>query len=91
MHERCEECGLDFQREQGFYLGSIYFNYGVTALAVAVAYPALAFSGTMTPNQALTTCMVIVVVLPLLLFRFARSLWLGFDEFIDPQQKARGN
>lgn len=91
MHERCEECGLDFQREQGFYLGSIYFNYGVTALAVAVAYPALAFSGTMTPNQALTTCMVIVVVLPLLLFRFARSLWLGFDEFIDPQQKDRGN
>ena len=91
MYERCEECGLDFQREQGFYLGSIYFNYGVTALAVAVAYPALAFSGTMTPNQALTTCMVIVVVLPLLLFRFARSLWLGFDEFIDPQQKDRGN
>ena len=91
MHERCEGCGLDFQREQGFYLGSIYFNYGVTALAVAVAYPALEFSGTMTPNQALTTCMVIVVVLPLLLFRSARSLWLGFDEFIDPQQKDRGN
>ena len=91
MHERCEGCGLDFQREQGFYLGSIYFNYGVTALAVAVAYPALAFSGTMTPNQALATCMVIVVVLPLLLFRFARSLWLGFDEFIDPQQKDPGN
>ena len=38
MPERCEECRLDFRREPGFYLGSIYVNYGLTALVVTVAY-----------------------------------------------------
>src|SRR5262245_39347605 len=43
MHERCSECGKSFEREPGFFLGSIYFNYGLTALIVAIAYPLLLF------------------------------------------------
>ena len=38
MAERCTECGLRFHREPGFYLGSIYFNYGLTAILVTVGY-----------------------------------------------------
>ena len=32
MHERCERCGVKFEREPGFFLGSIYVNYGLTAV-----------------------------------------------------------
>jgi hypothetical protein len=87
MNTKCPNCGFPFQRESGFYLGAIYFNYGFTALAVAIAYPALVLSGCLSPNGALAVCMAFVVVFPLFFFRFARSLWLGFDEFIDPHAK----
>jgi hypothetical protein len=41
----------------------------------------------MLPQRtALWGCLAFVVLFPLLFFRFARSLWLGFDELIDPQQ-----
>src|SRR5688500_10126255 len=38
MNDQCAECGCDFRREPGFYLGSIYFNYGLTALVVTVTF-----------------------------------------------------
>ena len=30
MHEACAACGRRYQRDAGYFLGSIYFNYGVT-------------------------------------------------------------
>ena len=38
MHDKCSECGLDLRREPGFYLGSIYINYGLTATFVTLAF-----------------------------------------------------
>jgi len=85
MHERCSNCGLSFERESGFYLGAIYFNYGLTAMVVTFAYPIITLSGLATQRVALWACLAFVVLFPLLFFRYARSLWLGFDEFMDPQ------
>jgi hypothetical protein len=37
MNDRCPACGRRFNRAPGYLLGSIYFNYGVTALlAIAI-------------------------------------------------------
>ena len=44
MHGECLHCGAKLEREPGFFLGSIYFNYGLTALIVGVTYPLLLFS-----------------------------------------------
>ena len=32
MADACSSCGLDFQREQGYYIGAMYINYGMTTL-----------------------------------------------------------
>ncbi|MCA9267875.1 MAG: DUF983 domain-containing protein [Planctomycetales bacterium] len=85
MHQRCPECDADFHREEGFFLGSIYLNYGLTTLIVAVGYPALLFSGTLSNDALLWIALAVVLVVPLLFFRHARSLWLGFDQFWDPR------
>ena len=37
MAPSCPGCGLDFRREQGYYVGAMYLNYGVTA-AVELGY-----------------------------------------------------
>nr|AGC72174.1 hypothetical protein [uncultured bacterium A1Q1_fos_962] len=87
MNRRCAACDHDFEREGGFYLGAIYFNYGLTALAITIAYPILTISRSVDPQTALWGCFAFVVTFPLLFFRHARSLWLGFDEWMDPQPR----
>lgn len=88
MYPRCTACDYDFEREGGFYLGAIYFNYGLTALAITIAYPVLTVSRLVPAKTALWGCFAFVVIFPLLFFRFARSLWLGFDEWMDPQSRS---
>jgi uncharacterized protein (DUF983 family) len=85
MHEACPYCGADFRREPGFYLGSIYFNYGLTAGIVAVLYPILLFTGVLSNNVLFWGALVFVVIVPVLFFRHARALWLGFDQLWDPK------
>ncbi|MFO0913320.1 MAG: DUF983 domain-containing protein [Pirellulales bacterium] len=83
MSPTCSECGLKYEREPGFFLGAIYFNYGLTALISAFAYPILLFSGTLHRQQTFAVTIAFVILFPLWFFRYARSLWLGFDYFWD--------
>jgi uncharacterized protein (DUF983 family) len=89
MHDNCPVCGKSFQREPGFFLGSIYFNYGLTALIVAIAYPVLLFGFGLQEweNQLLVGAALFTLICPILFFRHARSLWLGFDQFADPREQ----
>jgi len=84
MHQHCEHCGLKFERAPGYFLGSIYFNYGLTALIIAVGYPLLHFAAGMPPRPLLFVGLTFSVLFPLCFFRHARSLWIGFDQFFDP-------
>jgi len=65
-------------------LGSIYFNYGVTSLLVVVIYFSLYFSQVMTNYGRLLTLGTFVLLFPLWFFRYARALWIAFDEQFDP-------
>jgi heme A synthase len=84
MFFQCEHCGLRFEREPGYFLGSIYINYGLTALLVTIFYFALFSGGWTSPRQALWIVAGFALVFPIWFFRYARSLWLGFDHFWDP-------
>jgi uncharacterized protein (DUF983 family) len=86
MHKECPACGVAFEREPGFFLGSIYINYGLTALIVAVAYPVLLFNGIVRETPLLVGAVAFTVVFPILLFPWARSLWLGFDQWHDARE-----
>ena len=85
MFKACPECGAIFEREGGFFLGSIYFNYGLTALLIAIAYPILLFKRIVSENVLLLGCLAFAMVFPVLFFPLARSLWLGFDQWCDPR------
>jgi uncharacterized protein (DUF983 family) len=36
MYERCPECGLQYEREQGYFLGAMYFSYALSIPPVLV-------------------------------------------------------
>ncbi len=80
----CSDCGRKFDREAGYLLGSIYFNYGVTAFLVVIFYFSFYFAEAMTNRGRLLVLGVFSLLFPLWFFRYARALWIAFDEQFDP-------
>lgn len=85
MHENCPQCGVKFEREPGFFLGSIYINYGITAVVTSALYMTLMFSKWRSDIEQMGVTVAVAILLPILLHRHARSLWAGFDQWRDPQ------
>lgn len=85
MHERCPHCGVKYEREPGFFLGSIYINYGLTALIATIVYPVLLIGWGWPKEPLLAGTLAFVVIFPMLWFPWARSLWIGFDQWRDPR------
>lgn len=89
MFEHCNFCGLKYEREAGYFLGSIYFNYGMTATLVTIGYLVLVFVFGLTGKIVLWAALLFCLVFPLWFFRYARSLWLGLDQLFDPSTNPR--
>ncbi len=86
MHQKCGQCGYHFDRGAGYWLGAIYVNYGITAVIVTAAYLILFFTRALPDDALLWPLAAFTLVFPLLCFPYARSLWLGFDLYFDPEQ-----
>ena len=84
MYDACPTCGRVFNRGPGYFLGSIYFNYGITAALVVVLYFTMFFKDWLTDPQRLMILSAFGIVFPLWFFRYARALWVAFDERWDP-------
>jgi hypothetical protein len=89
MRSSCPDCGLVFEREPGYFIGSIYLNYGLTTVLMIAGYFALEKLAGLGPWTCLSICGAFGVVFPLLFFRHARTLWLAVDQFFDPSEEAR--
>jgi uncharacterized protein (DUF983 family) len=86
MHERCTACGLKFEREPGYFLGSIYVNYGAAVVVAIGLHLVLSTSLGWSAPAELAVILPVVVALGFLLFRVARALWLAFDLSFDPPE-----
>lgn len=76
MHQACPECGMTFERGEGFFLGSMSLNYGVTAFLVLLPVLMLGWTGVMAPAVAVTLAVVAAFLFPILFYRCSRSWWL---------------
>jgi uncharacterized protein (DUF983 family) len=84
MKPKCPGCDLVFEREPGYWIGSIYLNYGLTVVLMVSCYFTLETYAGLGPAWRLVICGAIGVVVPLLFFRHARVLWMAIDRFFDP-------
>jgi uncharacterized protein (DUF983 family) len=91
MLERCPNCGLKFEREQGYFLGAMYISFGL-ALATIALIAALLWAIT---SWWITTDVIwaVVLFLPLApsISPFARVLWIYLDQTFDPEPGRLGN
>jgi len=83
MPERCSECRLKYERAPGYFLGATYINYGLTSVSLTASYFVLHFGLDLSNRQLAGPLAGFCVVVPLLLFRYARALWLAIDCHID--------
>jgi uncharacterized protein (DUF983 family) len=85
MNERCPVCNLLFEREQGYFLGAMYFSY---ALSIPILGAILLVEYLLFP-QIRTEYLVLLAVIPYLplmapVFRYSRALWIYFDRWASP-------
>lgn len=83
MHPACPHCGLKYEREPGYFLGSIYFNYGLTALTTTIAYIVFHFVLEYPNLWVVPPLLVFCITFPILFFPFARAYWLAMDLSFD--------
>ena len=75
MNDPCPTCGSLFQREEGYFLGAMYFSY---ALATAVLLPLYLLAMLLLPGQSTLTVALVATAcyLPFVpaVFRYSRVL-----------------
>jgi uncharacterized protein (DUF983 family) len=84
MHSNCPQCGLKFEREQGYFVGAIYVNYAATVLIAIAGFFMLDTFTQMDIHQQLALWVPFAVIFPLVFFHHSRSLWLVLDHLINP-------
>ena len=84
MFDSCPRCGLKYEREQGYFIGAMYINYGATVGIAVPGYLLLDTFTLMTIHQQLALWVPFAIVFPLLFFHHARSFWLAIDHYFNP-------
>ena len=86
MHSNCHQCDLQFEREQGYFIGAIYVNYAATGLIAVPGFFILDAFEIMTIHQQLALWVPFAVIFPLAFFHHSRSIWLVIDHLLSPAQ-----
>jgi len=80
----CPRCGLPFEREEGAFLGSLTINYGVTGIAFFALLVGwmVATGGQVRWIPLVLASIAVVLVVPLLFYPFAKTIWAAIDFLI---------
>lgn len=83
MYPTCAHCGLKYEREPGYFLGSIYVNYGLTAMTTTASYIIFHFILGYSNLWVVPPLLAFCILFPILFFPFARAYWLAMDLSFD--------
>lgn len=85
MHTRCPVCELLYDREPGYFMGSLYISYGISSIVLMLG---LLCAHLLFPETDLGWLILILGILYLpfvpLVTRYARVLWIYFDRWAWP-------
>jgi DNA-directed RNA polymerase subunit RPC12/RpoP len=76
VNEACPQCGLKIERDEGFFLGSLSLNYGVTLVGFLLPVMLLAYFDVIGGTLAMILAGVGAILVPALFYRSSRSWWL---------------
>lgn len=85
LHRECPDCGLPIERDEGFFLGSMSLNYGVTIVLVLIPVALCWHYGALSGRAAAILAGAGALLFPALFYRSSRSWWLANYYFFLPQ------
>lgn len=86
INRDCPACGFRFERDndEGFFLGSMSLNYGVTLVCFLLPVLLLAFNKVIGVTTAIVLACAGAILFPALFYRSSRSWWLMNYYFFFP-------
>ena len=85
LNKDCPACGLKIVKEDGFFLGAMSLNYGVTLVVFLAPIGLLWYSGVLGDTAASILALAASIIVPVLLYRSSRSWQLMLYYFFLPQ------
>ncbi|HRI83579.1 MAG: hypothetical protein RLZZ129_12 [Verrucomicrobiota bacterium] len=76
LNRECPQCGLKLERDEGFFLGSLSLNYGVTLVGFLTPVLLLWYFKVLGDTAAAGLAIVGALGFPVLFYRSSRSWWL---------------
>ena len=86
LDRACSGCGLKLEKDEGFFLGAMALNYGVTCAGLLAPVVICWYLGVLGGRTAIGLALTLAVVAPLALYRSSRSWQLMLYYFFFPQQ-----
>jgi uncharacterized protein (DUF983 family) len=91
MNDPCPVCGLVFQREEGYFLGSMYVSYLLSTLILVPSF----VLGYLLLDDWNPHLVLLLVFLPFLglvpvVFWYSRVIWMHFDRWVSPSDVSAG-
>ena len=74
--DACPACGLKIEKDEGFFLGSMSLNYGVTCFGYLTPVALLWYYGVLGNVWAAGLALAGAALFPILFYRSSRSWWL---------------
>ena len=87
MNQKCAVCGLQFEREPGYFYGAMYFSFVLSFLLSSYWMVLLGMGVNPFIVVALPSIQVILQI-PLV-FRYSRVAWMALDHAFDPGHDTR--
>jgi hypothetical protein len=86
MHARCPKCGLEFEREPGYFTGAMVVSYALAVPVLGAIVIGLMTLGGLDALPALLIGDTVYLALVPFIFRYSRAVWLHFDWKFDPKR-----
>jgi len=91
MHTRCPLCGLLFEREQGYFLGSMYVSYALSVPPVCLLVLAIWLITRWRLDYVVLAAFVGYLPAVPLVVRISRVAWIHIDQWLDPDVRLAGD
>jgi len=83
MHETCPVCGIQYDREEGYFTMAIFVGY-CFYLVLLIPLAFWLYRQGLPLWQLMAIVIVVSIALILPVFRYARVVWLHIDELLSP-------
>lgn len=90
MNDPCPVCGLVIEREEGYFLGAMYFSYFLGVIVLGAGYFLAKWRFPAWNDYAIIAGLVVLYV-PLMpvVFRYGRTAWIYFDRWAWPLESGQ--